>query len=126
MLALLAVIALAPAAPGHYTGHTSEGGHVTLRVRRSGRRLGQMDFGPIKVTCADPGNPPRTEPSHSVYDHAIHADGRFGGDGFFTSGNAYAIRGHFTSRRRVVGTVSIPTRDDCFGRVSFVAVRRGP
>jgi hypothetical protein len=127
VLALAVAALLTPALPaplgGHYAGPSSAGHRVRVWVSSLHHYVGPRDVGPIHVTCADPANPPRDEPSHSVFHFHFGPLRRFSGSGFFTSGNAFTITGHFTSTKRLVGTVKLTTRDDCFGSVSFAARR---
>jgi hypothetical protein len=74
-------------------------------------KVTDFTIGALTVTC--PGGGTAQRAFESVYSLATHADATFGGNVFFTDGEAGNITGDFHSATHAAGTVSYTGRDDC-------------
>jgi hypothetical protein len=82
------------------------------------------DFAISALTVACPGGGTAQRAFASVYSLATHPNATFGGDIFFTDGEAGNITGNFQNATHAAGTVSYTGRDDCsYGDLSWSAHR---
>jgi len=75
------------------------------------RHVTDFAAGALTLTCPGGGTDHRS--FMSVDSLRVRANGMFGGDLFFTNGEAGAMSGAFRSVTRAVGSVSYSGRDDC-------------
>jgi hypothetical protein len=99
----------------YFAGDVTQGSdHASIsfyRTIESHRHL--VDFAVGALTLACPGGGTARRSFKSVYSLPVHPDARFGGDVFFTNGEAGNINGKFQDSTHPAGKVSYSGRDDC-------------
>ena len=81
------------------------------RTIEAHRHVTDFAVGALTVTCPGGGTAQRS--FKSVYSLAVHPNAKFGGDVFFTNGEAGSVTGAFQGATRATGKVSYSGRDDC-------------
>jgi hypothetical protein len=98
-----------------FAGHVTEGSDLApisfYRTIEPHSKVTDFTIGALTVTC--PGGGTGQRAFTSVYSLPTHPDATFGGDIFFTDGEAGNITGEFQGAAQAAGTVSYTGRDDC-------------
>ena len=98
-----------------FAGTVTQGSHHAsisfFRTVEPHRHVTDFAVGTLTLSCASGGTAHRD--FKSVYSLAVHPDARFGGDVFFTNGEAGNLTGRFQGAIHATGKVSYAGRDDC-------------
>jgi hypothetical protein len=98
-----------------FAGEVTQGPHHAsisfLRTVESHPHATNFAVGALSLSCPGGGTAHRS--FQSVYSLRVHPDGRFGGDVFFTNGEAGNLSGRFPGVAHATGNVSYSGRDDC-------------
>ena len=99
----------------HFAGIVAQGSHHAsidfYRTIEPHRHVTDFAVGALTLTC--PGGGTAHRRFKSVYSLLVHPDAKFGGDVFFTNGEAGNINGKFQDATHAAGKVSYSGRDDC-------------
>ncbi|MGI8414561.1 MAG: hypothetical protein ACR2QA_19145 [Solirubrobacteraceae bacterium] len=99
----------------HFAGKVTQGSHHAsfsfYRTSEPHRHVTDFAAGALTLTCPGGGTAHRS--FNSVYSLRVHPDAKFGGDVFFTNGEAGNINGKFQGAAHAAGKVSYSGRDDC-------------
>lgn len=98
-----------------FAGQVTQGSHRAsisfYRTIEPHRHVTDFSVGALTLTC--PGGSTAHRAFKSVYSLLVHPSARFGGDVFFTNGEAGNLNGRFLDTKHAVGRVSYSGRDDC-------------
>jgi hypothetical protein len=118
----------------HFAGEVTQGSHHAsisfYRTIELHRHVTDFAVSALTLTCPAGGTAHRS--FKSVYSLPVHPNAKFGGDVFFTNGEAGNINGKFQDPTHAAGKVSYAGRDDCsYHNLSWSAHRvaahvRGP
>jgi hypothetical protein len=99
----------------YFAGKVTQGSHHAsisfYRTIAPHRHVTDFAVGALTLTCPGGGTAHRS--FKSVYSLPVHPSAKFGGDVFFTNGEAGNINGKFQGTTHAVGKVSYAGRDDC-------------
>ena len=99
----------------YFAGKVTQGSdHASISFYRTiepHRHVTDFAVGTLTLTCPGGGTAHRS--FESVYSLPVHPDAKFGGDVFFTNGEAGNINGKFQGATHAAGRVSYSGRDDC-------------
>ncbi len=109
-----------------FAGIVAQGSHHAsisfYRTIEPNRHVTDFAVGALTLTCPGGGTAHRS--FKSVYSLLVHPDRKFGGDVFFTNGEAGNINGTFHDATHAAGKVSYSGRDDCgYHNLSWAAHR---
>jgi hypothetical protein len=98
-----------------FAGKVTQGSHHAsinfYRTIESHRHVTDFAVGALTLTCPGGGTAHRAFKSVDLL--PVHPNAKFGGDVFFTNGEAGNLNGKFQGATRAAGKVSYSGRDDC-------------
>jgi hypothetical protein len=99
----------------HFAGNVTQGAHHAsisfYRTIEPHRRVTDFAVGALTLTC--PGGGTAHRGFKSVDSLPVHPNATFGGDVFFTNGEAGNLNGKFQGATQAAGKVSYSGHDDC-------------
>jgi hypothetical protein len=110
----------------YFTGTVTQGSNTATfsfyRTIETHPKTTDFSVGVLTATCAS-GSPPAQVSLQSGYSLAVHPNAKFGGNIFFTSGDAGSISGAFQNATHATGKLAYVGRDDCSYNVPWSAHR---